>query len=104
MTATARPAIDEDDLVPISALQHQLFCPRQCALIHLEQQWLEDGATAEGRILHEPDGTGGFGYDPLFWSSDLQLTLARATDKVKNRVSHRARATATFLRVRPAFR
>lgn len=44
---------DEDALVPISALQHHLFCPRQCALIHLEQQWLEDGATAEGRILHE---------------------------------------------------
>lgn len=51
--ATVPPAIDEDDFVPISALQHQLFCPRQCALIHLEQQWLEDGATAEGRILHE---------------------------------------------------
>jgi CRISPR-associated exonuclease Cas4 len=48
------PALSEDDtFVPISALQHQLFCPRQCALIHLEQQWLEDGATAEGRLLHE---------------------------------------------------
>ena len=43
----------EDELVPLSALQHFLFCPRQCALIHLEQLWLEDGATAEGRILHE---------------------------------------------------
>ncbi|MEN2786509.1 CRISPR-associated protein Cas4 [Sphingomonas qilianensis] len=49
---------DEDSLVPISALQHQLFCPRQCALIHVEQQWLEDGATAEGRILHERVDTG----------------------------------------------
>lgn len=45
--------VDEDTLVPISALQHYLFCPRQCALIHVEQQWLEDRATAEGRILHE---------------------------------------------------
>jgi len=44
---------DEDLFVPISALQHHLFCPRQCALIHVEQQWLEDRATAEGRILHE---------------------------------------------------
>ncbi len=49
----------DDTLVPISALQHQLFCPRQCALIHLEQQWLEDGATAEGRILHERVDGGG---------------------------------------------
>ncbi|HTG39367.1 CRISPR-associated protein Cas4 [Sphingomonas sp.] len=57
--APAPAATDEDALVPISALQHQLFCPRQCALIHLEQQWLEDGATAEGRILHERVDGGG---------------------------------------------
>lgn len=37
----------------MSALQHYLFCPRQCALIHVECIWLEDGATAEGRLLHE---------------------------------------------------
>ena len=43
----------EDALVPVSALQHYLFCPRQCALIHVERIWAEDGATAEGRILHE---------------------------------------------------
>lgn len=46
------PGLDEDALVPISALQHTLFCPRQCALIHLERIWAEDGATAEGRLLH----------------------------------------------------
>jgi CRISPR-associated exonuclease Cas4 len=43
----------EDALIPLSALQHQLFCPRQCALIHVEGLWAEDAATAEGRILHE---------------------------------------------------
>jgi CRISPR-associated exonuclease Cas4 len=43
----------EDALIPLSALQHQLFCPRQCALIHVEGLWAEDGTTAEGRILHE---------------------------------------------------
>lgn len=43
----------EDALVPVSALQHYLFCPRQCALIHVERLWAEDGATVEGRILHE---------------------------------------------------
>lgn len=43
----------EDALVPLSALQHYLFCPRQCALIHVEQVWAEDGATAEGRLMHE---------------------------------------------------
>ena len=46
-------AADEDALVPLSALQHHLFCPRPCALIHVEGLWAEDGATAEGRLLHE---------------------------------------------------
>ncbi|MFC0336902.1 CRISPR-associated exonuclease, Cas4 family [Kushneria avicenniae] len=44
---------DEIRLIPLSALQHYLFCPRQCALIHLEQQWAENRHTAEGRLLHE---------------------------------------------------
>lgn len=42
----------EDDLLPISALQHLLFCQRQCALIHLERVWAENRLTAEGRHLH----------------------------------------------------
>jgi CRISPR-associated exonuclease Cas4 len=44
--------VDDADLIPISALQHFLYCPRQCALIHLEQQWAESRHTAEGRLLH----------------------------------------------------
>jgi CRISPR-associated exonuclease Cas4 len=43
----------EDDLLPLSALQHLLFCDRQCALIHIEQIWAENLYTAEGRIMHE---------------------------------------------------
>lgn len=49
----------EADLVPLSALQHYLFCPRQCALIHVEQIWEESRLTAEGRILHERVDAGG---------------------------------------------
>ena len=43
----------EDDLLPISALQHMLFCERQTALIHLERLWVENRFTAEGRLLHK---------------------------------------------------
>ena len=39
--------------LPLSALQHWLFCPRQCALIHVERLWEENVATAEGRVLHD---------------------------------------------------
>lgn len=43
----------EEDALPISGLQHLAFCPRQWALIHLEQLWVENRRTAEGRLLHE---------------------------------------------------
>lgn len=42
----------EDALLPLSALQHLVFCPRQCALIHLEGVWDSNEYTAEGDLLH----------------------------------------------------
>ncbi|MDR1491063.1 MAG: CRISPR-associated protein Cas4, partial [Desulfovibrio sp.] len=41
----------EDDFIQLSAVQHYMYCPRQCALIHLEMVWEENRATAEGRLL-----------------------------------------------------
>lgn len=43
----------EDELLPISALQHLAFCERQWGLIHLEGAWAENRLTAEGRLLHD---------------------------------------------------
>lgn len=43
----------EDDLLPISGLQHWAFCPRQCGLIHLDRLWAENRLTAQGRTLHQ---------------------------------------------------
>ena len=56
-------------------------------------------ATGEtyGRILHAEDGEGGFGYDPLFFSDDLQKSFGVATAEEKNAVSHRARALEKLL-------
>jgi CRISPR-associated exonuclease Cas4 len=42
----------EDDLLPLSALQHLVFCERQCALIHIEQSWADNALTVEGTHLH----------------------------------------------------
>lgn len=42
-----------EDLLPLSGIQHFLFCRRQWALIYIEQQWKENALTAEGRILHK---------------------------------------------------
>lgn len=43
----------ESELLPISALQHLLYCERQCALIHVERLWAENRFTSEGAILHK---------------------------------------------------
>lgn len=43
----------EESYLPLSGLQHFLFCRRQWALIHIEQQWAENLRTAEGRVMHE---------------------------------------------------
>jgi len=53
MTTPLPQAEEEQDALPLSGLQHLAFCPRQWALIHLEQAWSENRLTAEGRLLHE---------------------------------------------------
>lgn len=48
-----------DRLIPLSALQHYVFCPRQCFLIHNERVWSENVLTTEGNLLHKRvDGRG----------------------------------------------
>lgn len=44
---------DEDSLLPLSALQHLVFCERQCALIHIERIWRDNSPTLEGSHQHK---------------------------------------------------
>lgn len=74
----------------------------RCVVAYLETplakpQFVE--ATCEGRILTAPRGSGGFGYDPLFYSTDLGMTFAEATPAAKQRVSHRGRAVRALIEV-----
>lgn len=55
----------------------------------------------EGSIAEQPAGSGGFGYDPVFYAPELGRTLAQLAPEEKNRISHRARA---FLNVKPLIR
>ena len=56
-------------------------------------------ATCEGFILSEPRGHGGFGYDPLFFSTELQMSFGEAPPGAKHRVSHRGRAFRALIEV-----
>ena len=66
------------------------------ALVSAAGAWVARGENS-GRILERESGTGGFGYDPLFWSDALGKTFADATLEEKSQVSHRARAVAAVL-------
>lgn len=46
-------AFDEEDWLQLSGLQHFVFCRRQWALIHIEDQWAENYRTVDGRLMHE---------------------------------------------------
>ena len=58
--------------------------------------WVAAGRCA-GRILDAPEGTGGFGYDPLFWSEDLGMGFGVAFAEAKDAVSHRGRAVRALM-------
>lgn len=53
--------------------------------------------TVEGRIIENPRGAGGFGYDPLFIPDGHEQTFSELGDEVKNQLSHRSRALALAL-------
>lgn len=61
-----------EDLLPLSGIQHFLFCRRQWALIHVERQWQENALTAEGRILHSRVD------DPFFTEKRKGVLIARS--------------------------
>ncbi|ODC04701.1 non-canonical purine NTP pyrophosphatase, RdgB/HAM1 family [Terasakiispira papahanaumokuakeensis] len=54
-------------------------------------------ASWEGRVLMAPEGEGGFGYDPLFWVPERQMSAAALDKAEKNKISHRGRASALLL-------
>jgi XTP/dITP diphosphohydrolase len=58
---------------------------------------LEAEGSVDGWILSEPRGTGGFGYDPIFWLPEFGRTMAELAPEEKNAVSHRGRALRQLL-------
>lgn len=71
------------------------FCSSIAMVFPDGRELLADGKTY-GSILAEEQGDGGFGYDPIFFSDDLQKSFGIATAEEKNSVSHRYRALCTL--------
>lgn len=70
----------EDDLLPLSGIQHFAFCERQWALIHVEQQWAENVRTVEGHHLHER------AHNPLLRSDRTEGLITRSLPVVSWRL------------------
>jgi CRISPR-associated exonuclease Cas4 len=67
-----KPEYSPDEYLPISGIQHFIFCRRQWALIHVERQWQENALTVEGRLLHNRVD------DPFFTEKRKGVIVARA--------------------------
>jgi len=68
-----------------------------CCLFPDGREIVAEGV-CEGEILRAPRGTGGFGYDPAFFVTELGRGMAELTEGEKNRASHRGKAVREFLR------
>jgi CRISPR-associated exonuclease Cas4 len=66
------PTYRVDQLLPLSGIQHFVFCRRQWALIHVERQWQENALTVEGRIMHRKAD------DPFFTEKRKGIIIARS--------------------------
>lgn len=62
------------------------------ALVWPDGRQLTARGTCEGTIVHQPQGTGGFGYDPIFMPDGYEETFGVLSAEEKNRISHRGRA------------
>ncbi|WP_127469901.1 CRISPR-associated protein Cas4 [Thiomicrorhabdus aquaedulcis] len=94
-------------LIPLSALQHYAFCPRQCALIHNEQAWSENWLTAQGQQLHQrvdyglPESRKGIRYERGVEVSAPTLGLTGKLDLVEVEITTGACFPVEYKRGKP---
>lgn len=94
-------------LIPLSALQHYAFCPRQCALIHNEQAWSENWLTAQGQQLHQrvdhglPESRKGIRYERGVEVSAPQLGLIGKLDLLEIEIDSGACFPVEYKRGKP---
>ena len=88
-----------------------LTCPRgkyyniNCDFMLRRRRAWPDGkaratqASCDGRIAEESRGAGGFGYDPIFYVSELAKNMAELTPDEKNQISHRGKALEKMMKI-----
>lgn len=98
-------ASDEDNnnlLLMNMKFQVKRTCRFRCALCVVSGDGRvlnEVDGICDGMLLHAPLGTEGFGYDPLFWSTELHKGMGEATMQEKNKISHRGKAIRKLVNI-----
>lgn len=93
---------EENNALLLQQMKFQISrtCRFRCALAVANPQGqivAETDGSCEGMLLHEPMGENGFGYDPLFWSTELHKGMGEATSEEKNKISHRGKAVRRLI-------
>ena len=66
--------------------------------MNVEDKPVQFKGICKGKILDEPVGEGGFGYDPIFYSDEAKMAFGIAPAEVKNKYSHRAKAVEQLIK------
>jgi XTP/dITP diphosphohydrolase len=99
-------ASDEDNMVKLLEVLQAVPDEQRTARFHCVLVYLRHAddptplichGTWEGTICREKHGEQGFGYDPIFWQSDRQMTSAQLPREIKNKLSHRGKALALLV-------
>ena len=67
-------------------------------LLNVEEKPVVFKGICPGRILNKPEGEGGFGYDPIFYSDEAKQCFGTAGEEIKNKYSHRAKAMEQLIK------
>ena len=92
-----RKLLDELDGVPAAERTAHFYCAMVLLLHAADPAPLLATGRWDGRILDRPAGSGGFGYDPLFWVPEEKRSSAELPPELKNRLSHRGQALRALM-------
>lgn len=92
--ANNRKLLDELEGIPNSGRSAHFYCAMALVRHDKDPAPLLATGSWDGRITESPSGSGGFGYDPLFWIPGRKCTSAELSSEEKNRLSHRGMALA----------
>ncbi len=81
-----------EELHGVPQAQRKAFFISAAAYVDPDGTEITAVGTVDGYITQQPDGDGGFGYDPVFFSAELRKTFGIASENEKNKISHRFRA------------